>query len=45
MRWPGTERSADLPLVTEWVNDPSQSPTVFIAHWSRFAGTCSNCLA
>jgi len=29
--WPGAEWLADLPLVTEWVDDPAESPAVLVA--------------
>ena len=39
LRWPHTERSADLPLVAEWVGDSPYSPAVLVAHRSDFGGT------
>ena len=39
LRWPHTERSADLPLVAEGVGDSTQTPAVVLAHRSDFGST------
>src|SRR5215468_7444511 len=36
-RRPGAERSADLPLVAEWIDNPAEPPAVFVANGRRDA--------
>ena len=32
------KRSADLPFVPEWIDDPTKTPTVFVGHRRRLGG-------
>lgn len=43
LRRPRTEGSADLPLVTERINYPTDPSTVLVVHWGRFAGADTYC--
>ena len=35
-RWPITQRSANFPLVAEWVDDPPEPPSVFVLDRGSF---------
>src|SRR5699024_8804245 len=41
---PGAEGAADLPLVTGWVFDPAEPPTVLVLDRGKLRGTRGACL-
>src|SRR5436190_17467902 len=42
--WPGSERHADLPLMTERVDNPAESPAMLVAHRGRLLSAGGDCL-